>query len=71
MTRTTPAFTPPGGALSVNDGQTQSGWIVKRGTDFVAFGVAGERLGKFKTQAAAMAAIPVITKGTSGEQAAD
>jgi hypothetical protein len=53
-------FTPPNGALSVNDGQAQAGWIVKRGTEFVAIGAAGERLGRFKTLAAAMSAIPVI-----------
>jgi hypothetical protein len=52
-------FAPPDGALSVNDGQTQSGWIVKRGAEFIAFGATGERLGEFKTLAAAMAAIPV------------
>jgi hypothetical protein len=59
MTNNIPAtFTPPAAALSVNDGQTCSGWIVKRGAKFVALGPDGERLGKFKTLAIAMAAIP-------------
>jgi hypothetical protein len=57
---TSPQPTPPSGALSVNDGQAQAGWIVKRGAEFIAIGAAGERLGKFKTLAAAMSAIPVI-----------
>jgi hypothetical protein len=33
--------------------------------------VAGERFGKFKTLAAAMAAIPVITEGTDDDKATD